>query len=367
MARIIGQVESLKTLRTELDKRRISRFNSIGDINRFNREYTIEKQKILTAHEVLLNEEIEQLSRKIGENQKRLELLKDEETTKLNRKLDSKKAIIEILENRRTFFIGKVIVFFKIRKRKRELAYLQDNFDLIINDAIRGLKSEIYHDSNSLTYLSGNKRTEILDRSRDEIKEIDYAKKTIDELKPLIAGAIGESKVEKEIRKLSDDYILINDYKLEFNPPIYNKRTKDRIYSIQLDHLVVSTSGVFILETKNWSKRSINSLDLRSPVDQIMTTNYALRILMYKALDGYQIRLKKHHWGEKQIPIRNIIVMINEKPKESFRYVKIKLLKELNSYLEFLDPIFSKEEVESIANFLVQRKDHTSINMRYVQ
>jgi len=38
MAKIIGQVESLKSLRTELNKRNVYRFNSVGDINRFNRE-----------------------------------------------------------------------------------------------------------------------------------------------------------------------------------------------------------------------------------------------------------------------------------------------------------------------------------------
>lgn len=356
MATVIGQVESLKSLRAELNKRRIYRFNSVGDINRFNREFTNEKQKILKAHEVLLNKEILLKTIRISENRKKLELSKNEETVKLNTKVDNYKAKRDVLENRKVFFLGRVVVFFRIRKLKRKITHLQDNFDLIINDAIRDIKTEIYHDSNSLNYLTENTQKVIIERSRDEIKEIEYAKKTVDELSPLIVGAIGESKVEKEIRKLSDDYILINDYKLEFYPPIYNKKTKDRIYSIQLDHLLISNSGIFILETKNWSKRSINSLDLRSPVDQIIRTSYALRVLIYKALDNKQIRLKKHHWGEKQIPIRSLIVMINEKPKEDFRYVKIKLLKELNSYLEFLDPIFSNKEVESIANFLIKRR-----------
>ena len=76
MAKIIGQVESLKSLRTELNKKNIYRFNSVGDINRFNREFTKEKQKILKAHEDLLIEELKQKSNRITENENKLESLK---------------------------------------------------------------------------------------------------------------------------------------------------------------------------------------------------------------------------------------------------------------------------------------------------
>ncbi len=352
MAKIIGQVESLKSLRTELNKRKIYRFNSVGDINRFNSEFANEKQNILKSHEDLLSEEIEQRSIRIIENENNLELVKNDELTKINTRIDNYGERKVILEQRRGSFIGKVIVYFKIKNLKRKIVYLQDNTNEIINNSIRGIKKKIYDDSRSLNYISENKHEVISERSRDEIAEIEYVKKNIGELGNLISGAIGESLVEKEINKLSDDYILINDFKLEFNPPIYNKKTSDRIYSIQLDHLLVSKSGLFILETKNWSKKSINSLDLRSPVDQIIRTSFALFVVI-----NNKIHLNNHHWGAKQIPIRNIIVMINEKPKNEFKYVKVKQLKELNSYLEYYDPIFSKSEVDSIASFLIEKRN----------
>lgn len=65
-----------------------------------------------------------------------------------------------------------------------------------------------------------------------------------------------------------------------------------------------------------------------------------------------RIKLDSHHWGNKQIPIRNIIVMINEKPKEVFKHVKVLSLKELNGYVSYFDPIFNSAEVESIYNYL---------------
>lgn len=160
--------------------------------------------------------------------------------------------------------------------------------------------------------------------------------------------------MEREISKLSDEYILINDFSLKFKPPIYNKKTRDRIYSIQLDHLLISRAGLFTLETKNWSRKSVNSLDLRSPVDQLLRTSYALGIVVDK-----KIKLAKHHWGERTVPIRRIIVMINNKPPAEFKYVKVKQLNELNSYIEYFDPILSAQEVEYIADTLLKEKSNT--------
>lgn len=179
-----------------------------------------------------------------------------------------------------------------------------------------------------------------------------FTKEVIEGLYTLIAGAIGENLVVKELQKLSDKYVLINDFSIEFNPPIFNRKENDRIYSIQIDHLLITDSGIFILETKNWSKQSINNLDLRSPVTQIMRTSYALFVLLNSESEYNEINLNSHHWGNKQIPIRNIIVMINEKPKEKFKYVKVKSLNELNGYITYFDSIFNDAEVKSISDYL---------------
>ena len=349
MAKIIGQVESLKSLKAELINRNVKRFSSVGDINRFIKDFPKEKQNILKYHEDSLIKELKQKNDRIFENEKKVEVVKDFESFKLNARIEKYIKSKSVLENKRGFFIIEVIAFIRKKILKRKIAYLQDNFDRIINKYFRKIKKEIDQDTNNVRYLSENKQKVILERSSPEIDKIEHEKKTVDELRTIIAGAVGESLVEKEIRKLSDDFTLINDYRLNFKPPIFNKKTKDRIFSIQLDHLLVSQSGIFILETKNWSKKSIQSLDLRSPVDQIIRTSYAMFIVA-----NNNISLNKHHWGKKQIPIRSVIVMINEKPKFDFKYVKIKQLKELNRYIEYFEPIFSRDEVESIANSLIR-------------
>ena len=70
-----------------------------------------------------------------------------------------------------------------------------------------------------------------------------------------------------------------------------------------------------------------------------------------------KIKLTEHQCGNKQIPIKNIIVMINEKPKEDFKYVKVKSLKELNKYITYFEPIFTEDEVDRISKYLIRIQD----------
>ena len=117
-------------------------------------------------------------------------------------------------------------------------------------------------------------------------------------------------------------------------------------------------SGVFLLETKNWSRKSIENLDLRSPVKQILRTSYALFVLLNSDSKFNDIELERHHWGSKKIPIRNVIVMTNEKPKEEFKHVKVLSLSELNGYIQYFEPLFSGKEVKSIFEYLKNRMNY---------
>ncbi len=146
-------------------------------------------------------------------------------------------------------------------------------------------------------------------------------------------------------------FTLFNNCFKEFDKPVYYYLEKNRIKSIQIDHVLIGPSGVFHIETKNWSRKSIHNLDFRSPISQIQRTNYAI----YATLDwsrDLKKKLNKHHWGEKKIPIRNVVVMINQKPRWEFKYVKVLLLNELNNYVQYFEPIFDDEEVTVIAAYL---------------
>ena len=226
-------------------------------------------------------------------------------------------------------------------------------FGLILTHQTKKIEKKLIEIDERILENTLNTKTVIYNRSQPEIKALNYTKEVIKELNPMIAGALGENLVEKEITKLSDDFILINDYTIDFDPPIYNKKENDRIYSIQIDHLLISKAGIFIIETKNWSKNTVERSDLRSPVKQIQRCSYALFVLLNGNKNKGRINLNWHHWGVKQFPIRNVVVMINEKPKEKFKFVQIKTLKELNKYVTFFDPIFKDSEVKRMHKHLI--------------
>ena len=197
-----------------------------------------------------------------------------------------------------------------------------------------------------------NREATISERFTKKLNELEHIREVVYSLNPLIAGAIGESLVEKELKKLPDTHVLFNDFSLEFNEPIYNKRENDRIYSIQIDHLLVNRAGIFIIETKNWSKTSIERSDMRSPVSQIRRTSFALFVILNSNKSELSSFLNKHHWGDRKLQVRNLIVMINNKPKERFKFVSVKLLSELNDFINYFEPIYDETEVEGIVRHL---------------
>ena len=152
-----------------------------------------------------------------------------------------------------------------------------------------------------------------------------------------------------ELKKLPDSFYVINDFSLAFSPPIYNRKEDDKIFSIQIDHLLICSSGVFVIETKNWSSQSVQNLDLRSPVEQIKRSGYALFV---KINSDSNLGLADHHWGSKKVPVRNIIAMTNNVPSEEFKYVKILPDNSLKGYVEYFDDIFNESEVDNLFHHL---------------
>jgi len=292
MTIVVGKIEPLKKLKDILNDNGITRFNSIGEINTFIKNYESEKKEIPKIIKISLDEEIKKL----------------EEASK------------QAIEKSNKNLFNKIFYYLKIKTLTNKKSTLEKNYEKVIST-----------------------------RCMESYKKLDFTKEVVDGLYTLIAGAIGENSVVNELQKLPDNYYLINDFSVDFNPPIYNKKENDRIFSIQIDHLLICQSGVFLLETKNWSKQSIKNLDLRSPVEQILRTSYALFVLLNSKSN---VNLTRHHWGSKKIPIRNIIVMTSEKPKEEFKHVKVLSLNELNGYIKYFDEIFSEAEAENIFNYL---------------
>ena len=346
MAQIHGQIDSLKQIRSTLDIRGISRFNSINQLNDFLKNYRFEQKRVLDIFEKELEKDIDNLKKTISYDHEVLRTVRNKSLEKLNRKMIYHfNAISRVEKEFGNSILGRYIADMIIYFINTRLNYFQKNYDRIIEKATSKIEEKIKQDHQTLKRFVNDKEDEVLHRSQNEMKQLARIKEVVRDLNPLIAGAIGENLVVKEINKLSDDYILINDFSLKLNKAIRYKKDNSWIQTIQIDHLLISKAGIFILETKNWSKGSIESKKLWSPIEQINRSSYALFVLIARK----NINLKNHLWSQnKQIPIRSIVVMINEKPKEQFKYVKIKTVKELNSYIEYFDPIFNDQELNKI-------------------
>ena len=245
----------------------------------------------------------------------------------------------------------KISKYFKVLFLKKKVRRKEVNLPFKVSQSVRQSVNTLIRNETRYNHIISRFQDEVIDNCSAELRTLERKKAVIDEVNNSIYGAIGEQKVVKELEKLSDEYVLINDFCLSFTPPIYNRKENDYIKSIQVDHLLIAPSGIFLIETKNWSEQSLNSLNLRSPVLQIKRTNFALFTIL--ASRTANLGLNQHHWGKKKIPLRNLVVLTNQKPREEFEYVKVLTLNELLNYIKYFPPIFTRKETDNIANDLV--------------
>lgn len=354
MAHIFRQIESTKTLRKELDYRRISMFNSIREIEDFKRNYESIKVEILAQAQISIQKEIARKSTELEKLELELKAAVRNEEAEVKsaiHRLDVK--ITELTErlNKQTI-LRRLFLTISRWQQNSKLHQLRNNSDRIIFKRTSLIRRKVKNLHSHVDFLNTNTEKIISERCENDLSELNRTKQAISDLRTLIAGAKGEYAVEQELKKLPDNFYVINDYRLNFTRPIINKKNGDKIFSIQIDHLVISPAGIFLLETKNWSNRSIRSLNLRSPIDQIQRSSYALFVFI-----NNNISINSHHWGSKQISLKSVLVMVGANTNQKFQFVKIKELKELNRYLKYFEPIYTDQETKWLAKTLLEYCD----------
>jgi len=356
MTIVEGQIAPLSELKESLSRSGVTRFKSVGAIKRFLRDYESDKRQLPSHIESALEAEIQDMQSTLAGYQRSYDELRANIRNDIEQEIQQLEANTKQATDKSSKNIFyKVVYFLRIKSLSRRKSILEANVDSILarktshaENAVARLKHEIEECLANRTHI-------VSERCKKSLHDLTYTREVVDGLYTLIAGAIGEGSVVKALQQLSDDYYLINNLVITFDPPIYNKKEDDRILSIQVDHLLICQSGIFLLETKNWSKTSVESLDLRSPVKQILRTSFALFVLLNRDSALNDIKLDHHHWGAKKILVRNIVVMINEKPKEEFKHVKVLSLNELIGYIQYFDHTLSGEEVQGIFEYIKNR------------
>lgn len=197
---------------------------------------------------------------------------------------------------------------------------------------------------------------------QQRLSRIERVWSVLQERKFCIYGAIGEEKTIGELAKLSEEYVVINDFRKRFQRPIYNRQEDDRIYSVQADHLVVGPTGLFVIETKNWSRKSIEKEDLFSPVQQVKRVAFALFVYLNDAVNRGIVRGFDNNWGKKKISPRLIVVSMKPVPHTDFQFVKVLNISNLTVNIASRAIEFSPSEVDEISRFLLERNEQAHHN-----
>ncbi len=356
MALIKGEIETLKQLKRELNRYGFYQLDSLEKVEEFKRDYIVRRQEIISDVEREFENELVNLKKYSIKLKTSMHVKKNrvaEILLKHMASIDMRHYIIEpvdedYFDKANRFLVGSYYFF------KR--SFIATNMNRIIQLRTIFLNKKLNTTEAKIEKFVHSREKIIGERLSPKTKALDQTQQIINRLYPKIAGAIGESRVVKEIKKLPDNYILFNDYSLKFRRPIYNRSEKDRIFSIQIDHLLVTNSGVFNIETKNWSAATLQNPEMRSPIDQIERTNFAMFILLNAPSGNSRVRIYNSKLPKRKIPIRNVVVMINNRLPEESGYAKILSLHELNSYVQWFDPIFSDAEVQKICEYLEHLK-----------
>lgn len=355
MTRIIGQIDSLKKIRAALNEKGIDDFNSIKEINLFFSSYDSQVASIKQNTEQELDRKMEySIARKIKLENRRARILEsvtaigedhiyslENDKQKLQGLLPSN-VIQKCWRGCRIFLINR-----KLENLKKKSAGK-------LEESVMEVQSEL----DQLTFFMRKYEKErdslIVEYSDDKLYAIAKKKKVLEELRPLIAGAVGENKVQKELQRLPDNNTVFNDLYLEFDPPIYNKHTQERILTIQVDHLLVSRNGIFAIETKNWSKANLSNESFRSPIEQVQRSGYALFVLLNGKNKGKVNLSLSHMWSDQKIGVKSLLVFTGEKPAKKFKNVKILSLDQLVGYIEYFEPIYTDKELDKIVNYFLK-------------
>jgi hypothetical protein len=354
MCKVHNSIGSLATIKAHLRGHNVNEFKSVNELIKFQKNYSTIQQEIISHHSILIEQERDNLSKEIAQLNDFITRKKTEVEQQLQLELDQlNEQLDQLVSTHSNFFKA----FFRYRKKagiQKKIRKSRLNFSSKVEYSIQDLTHSLNQKNDRYQYIISRFDDAVKESSLFQIRELQRKKRIVDEVNTSIYGAFGERMVVRELENLPDDYILINNFVSLFDPPIYYREGDEYISSVQIDHLLLSPAGIFLIETKNWSGESINNPGLRSPVQQVKRANFALFKLFAEDISDVNLKLHQHHWGRKKVPIKNVVVLTKEKPSEEFQYVKVLTLKELPGYIKYFKPSFSREELQMMANYLLK-------------
>jgi hypothetical protein len=132
------------------------------------------------------------------------------------------------------------------------------------------------------------------------------------------AGAVAEVAVIAELAHLRDGSLVVNDVTVEAERYIHFGGKP--LQSAQIDTMVITTAGVFVIEVKNWSRDFAHSGEGFSPYEQVNRAGY----LVFDLLRNAGIRVK----------VRSIIATNGSLPEKEEQKVAVVAISRPRKYIE---------------------------------
>jgi hypothetical protein len=177
MARIFGKIESLKSLKSELENNGIFRFNSVKGINDFLSNYNLEKLVILKNATNKLEEEYfgkcTNLNQKIQNRSERINL----ETEKIDNRFAILQKKIDFFNAKDAPLLKKLISNVKLYFLRNKSNYFLKNKSKLISSAVKDITRNIESDKLFIKKYETEKQNLIEKRTKSEIKKLEYTRK----------------------------------------------------------------------------------------------------------------------------------------------------------------------------------------------
>ena len=353
MARIYRKVGSLTQLIDELEREGIDTFRTLDEIRSFRNNCESSLNRIREEYREILRQEVVDLELKCRQLSLKLDQKIRERETLLQNELEDLKRTLA--GNAKRNMLMRLFFFFRKKRLTKRKKILETSFENEVERPFRKGFAKIDSLMAEIEDRTNNAEDWVERYSASDREEQERILSVFRKHKYLFYGAEGEERVVRELSRLPDTYTVINDYRLEFSPPVYDRRNDDRIYSVQIDHVVIGPTGLYLVETKNWSRDSVENTELFSPIKQLKRSNSAIFRLLNRAVERGAIDNFSTHWGDRRISPKNILCLINHMPNQEFQYVRTLSENQITQYVQNQRQAFSQNEVESLAENLLSR------------
>ena len=313
---IIGHSGSEDYLKERLLRKGLDGFNSFKDIQHFKSNFS----KILKSSTIEERQKLNKIIVSLKNDEYNLKKRLEEKKSEFQQSLTKEKT--ELMENplsskgkRRIKKIDKTI------EKKLDKPFKKD-----IKQIKKTEKKHILREKN-------------LEKSVEKkIRHLHKAQDIIQKNQPFFAGAIGETAVIKELRKLPEAYHILNEVMLSFSRLIRWKKYNDYVKSCKIDHVVVGPTGVFLIETKNWSAQTMLTAKF-TPHKQIDRAGYIFFIHMMD------------HFGRK-FPVYKIVATYKQLPEIRYDFVSQLTIRELVDHVLRRRRCINPSDVLTIVSWL---------------